>query len=237
MNLNKRLYNLYIKSYDWNNRKKKYINSLSSNLCELCHVNKWEEVHHQNYDSMDYDNPGNELDEHLLYVCKECHDSIHSLAAWKHSTNQRDMDEWLRLLEEINKIKRIEFKEKQKREEDDNRRKREEAKIRLEEHKKERELEESIRKKGLEEKMVNKIKKEKEESRVTIFVIVCTIFYFLLFKIKFLPFLTELDSLFIIFIFIVLYVIYIFFIFMMLPIVYFLLFVPCILLYNYFRNR
>lgn len=39
-------------------KKKLYIQSRSNHKCELCRINDWEEVHHQNYDSLDYDNPG-----------------------------------------------------------------------------------------------------------------------------------------------------------------------------------
>jgi len=116
MTFNKKLYNLYIKNYDWYIRKNDYINSLDIKLCELCKINKWEDVHHQNYDSLDFNNPGNELDEHLIYVCKECHNDIHTLAIWEHSTRQEDMDKWLKLLEEKNKIRFKLFEENKEKE-------------------------------------------------------------------------------------------------------------------------
>ncbi len=120
----RREYNLYIKTYYWYIRRKKYIDWLSSLKCEICNINEWEEVHHQNYDSLDYDNPWQELDEHLLYLCKKCHNDIHTLATGYHSTKQEDLDKWLCMLckkfkplseEEIElknklKIKRKEYK-------------------------------------------------------------------------------------------------------------------------------
>lgn len=157
MTLNKKLYNLYIQSYDWNSRKKEYIRSLNSNLCELCKINKWEDVHHQNYDSLDYDNPGSEVDEHLIYVCKECHDQIHTLAIWEHSTRQEDMDKWLELLEEINRERRINFEISQKQEaeeskikQENERKKIQEDQIRVEEYRKKKELEKTIKERELE---------------------------------------------------------------------------------------
>ena len=81
--------------------------------CEVCEYNEWEEVHHQNYDSLDYNNPWYELDEHLLYVCKDCHNEIH-IATGKHSSNNEDMEAWLVLLNsELKKKKKIK-KEKEK---------------------------------------------------------------------------------------------------------------------------
>jgi len=129
---------------------------LNSSLCEICNFHKWEDVHHQNYDSMDYDNPWNELDQHLLYLCKDCHDNIHKLATWKHSTKQEDMDKWLSLLEEINKSNIIIYEEN-----------------RL------KELQEDIRKKELYEK----IKKENESNeKINIFFIVYFLMYIYVFN-------------------------------------------------------
>lgn len=39
--------------------------------------------------------------------CKECHNYIHTLSTWIHSTRQEDMDDWLRLLEKINIDRRV----------------------------------------------------------------------------------------------------------------------------------
>ncbi len=166
MTLNKKLYNLYIQSYSWNTRKKDYIRSLNSNLCELCKINKWEDVHHQNYDSLDYNNPGSELDKHLIYVCKECHDHIHILATWEHSTRQEDMDEWLGLLEERNIERRTNFEILQKQEaeefkikQENERKKRQEDQLRSEEYRKKREIEENERKEERNKKERNDLRR------------------------------------------------------------------------------
>ncbi len=162
MIINKTLYNLYIQSYGWNKRKKEYINSLNSNLCQLCNIKKWEDVHHQNYDSMDYENPWSELDEHLLYVCKDCHEYIHTLATWRHSSHQRDMDEWLKLLTEINIKKRAKFEEKKRIEEELYRKKQEEEREEREKIYKEEQRKYEKRKKEEEE---NELKRKKEEEK------------------------------------------------------------------------
>ena len=105
VNFNETLYKLYIQSYDWRIKKNEYINSLDNSQCEVCKINEWEEVHHQNYDSLDYENPWNELDKHLLYLCKKCHNEIHTVTG-KHSSKNQDMEVWLVLIKEnLNKEK------------------------------------------------------------------------------------------------------------------------------------
>ncbi|NDK08897.1 hypothetical protein EOM39_06700 [Candidatus Gracilibacteria bacterium] len=103
MSYNKTLYNLYIKSYDWNQRKKEYISGLNTNKCEVCCKNKGEHVHHKTYYNIDYDNPGNEKDGDLLFVCIECHEAIHKLATGKHSSNEQDIYIGLEKLRDIHK--------------------------------------------------------------------------------------------------------------------------------------
>ena len=137
--MNNKNYKLYIDGFKWNKRKNQYIDSLYTSLCEVCEENKWEHVHHQSYLSLDYENPGSELDEHLLYVCTECHHEIHN-ATWKHSSENKDMEAWLILWKShIENQKNI---KKEKEEE-------EKRKVRLEYERKRSEIEkeENIRKK------------------------------------------------------------------------------------------
>lgn len=91
MSLNKKLYISYINSPSWKKIKDRIL--IERNICECCGEKNNIQVHHKTYKNIT-----EELDEDLLVVCENCHNKIHTLASWKHSTSQEDINEWLKLL-------------------------------------------------------------------------------------------------------------------------------------------
>ena len=66
-------YKIYIKSVFWERRKKQYYKN-HEKVCQACNAKKYIDLHH-----MWYKNYGNELDEHLVALCRECHEEYHSI--------------------------------------------------------------------------------------------------------------------------------------------------------------
>ena len=64
-------YRKYINSATWDRRRKRAIED-ANNRCQLCGTADRVQVHH-----LSYDNLGNERQEDLLVVCRECHRLVH----------------------------------------------------------------------------------------------------------------------------------------------------------------
>jgi hypothetical protein len=71
---NPRSYKSYIASDLWTARKNRYYRT-HSRICTRCTSTSFIELHHMFYDSKSF---GYELDEHLIPLCKECHELFHS---------------------------------------------------------------------------------------------------------------------------------------------------------------
>jgi len=69
-----RKYNLYIKSKFWEVRRNRYFKDYGRK-CFICSLVKFPQVHHLEYDNNFY---GNEKDEMLVCLCRECHEEFHT---------------------------------------------------------------------------------------------------------------------------------------------------------------
>lgn len=67
-------YQDYLSSPEWKLKREKVI-SRCLNVCERCHSNTVEQVHH-----LTYENIFNEPLEDLMGLCRECHKCIHGYA-------------------------------------------------------------------------------------------------------------------------------------------------------------
>ncbi len=66
-------YKLYIVSKHWENRKNLYYQS-HKRICQACNSSSNIAVHH-----MFYGNYGQEKDEHLVALCRDCHEEFHTI--------------------------------------------------------------------------------------------------------------------------------------------------------------
>jgi len=64
-------YYVYIKSDEWYSRSAP-IRNRNAGICECCNMRYGVSVHHKTYIRL-----GNETQEDLLHVCRECHEMIH----------------------------------------------------------------------------------------------------------------------------------------------------------------
>lgn len=64
-------YNEYIKSIFWNERKIRYY-QIHKRVCQACLSTKNIDLHH-----IVYGNFGNEKDEYLVCLCRDCHEEYH----------------------------------------------------------------------------------------------------------------------------------------------------------------
>jgi len=64
-------YNVYLRSKKWA-KKKKHIIKTYGGKCEICDSTKELQIHHNTYK-----NRGMELDDELLILCKDCHNTYH----------------------------------------------------------------------------------------------------------------------------------------------------------------
>jgi hypothetical protein len=65
-------YKEYIKSHWWITRRNKYYQT-HKRVCQACLSTKHTNLHHMLYEDL-----GNEKDEHLIPLCRECHEEYHA---------------------------------------------------------------------------------------------------------------------------------------------------------------
>lgn len=66
-------YAIYIKSKHWEKRKNQYY-KIHRKICQACNSKTYIDLHH-----LLYGNFGNEKDEHLTALCRECHEEYHTI--------------------------------------------------------------------------------------------------------------------------------------------------------------
>lgn len=74
INVEKKRHQRYIKSTNWEKRKKEYYKRFFINSCEVCLSKKAIQVHHNNYVNA---KEGQEQDSHLVVLCGDCHRFFH----------------------------------------------------------------------------------------------------------------------------------------------------------------
>ena len=62
-------YLAYLKSPEWREKRKEFID-LANNECQECGCNEHLQVHHLNYDNI-----GDETEDDVEVLCKECHEA------------------------------------------------------------------------------------------------------------------------------------------------------------------
>lgn len=69
-------YRIYISSKWWTDRKTLYY-KYHAKKCAVCESTKYIQLHHMTY--KDY---GHEKDEHLVALCRGCHEEFHTINKW-----------------------------------------------------------------------------------------------------------------------------------------------------------